>query len=108
MQSDSEALAQDRITLNEIQQEINSLKPNLNGPCFESNELMCIPHFDSCLSLEQNFTSTDLSVHTSASDRKLNMLLEERDYLLKTGNHSIEDDMIVKLNAEIRSMLMNS
>lgn len=39
-------------------------------------------------------------------NERLQALLEERDSLLKTGSYTIDDPVIMKLNAELRSLMM--
>lgn len=105
MQADAEALFQDRIALNQIKEELNSLKPDFQCIKATGNELTCTPHFDSSLSLDKNLAITDLSINHS--DRKLTTQTEERDYLLKKGNQLSDDSMITELNSKIKSLLMN-
>lgn len=111
LHADSAALTYDQIALNQIQREIDILNPESTSQFFQTNtkEHLFAPQCDLHLSLEQNFTKSEsTSTSTSASDRRLNMLIEERDSLLKTKSYTSEDPIIIKLNAEIRSILMNS
>lgn len=39
-------------------------------------------------------------------NKKLQALVEERDSLLKTGSYTTDDTVIMKLNNEIRSLMM--
>ncbi|CAL7937004.1 unnamed protein product [Xylocopa violacea] len=103
--ADSTALTNDQILLNEIQKEIDVIKPQ--KACFTEKD-----------TYSQVFTPTSIAPRISQSadilnlkrseghDERLQTLLEERDSLLKTGSYTIDDTVIMKLNNEIRSLMM--
>ncbi|XP_076760519.1 rha isoform X2 [Xylocopa sonorina] len=103
--ADSTALTNDQILLNEIQKEIDVIKPQ--KACFTEKD-----------TYSQVFTPTSIAPRISQSadilnlkrsegrDERLQALLEERDSLLKTGSYTIDDTVIMKLNNEIRSLMM--
>ncbi|XP_076176047.1 rha isoform X3 [Ptiloglossa arizonensis] len=102
--ADSTALTDDKILLNQIQKEIDVIKPK---PSFIEKDTYC-----------QIFTPTNVGSKISQSNNKdklkrseennerLQALLEERDSLLKTGSYTIDDTVIIKLNTEIRSLMV--
>ncbi|XP_076281822.1 rha isoform X2 [Lasioglossum baleicum] len=104
LQADTTALTDDRTILNEIQKEINVIKQK---PSFLVKDPYC-----------QVFTPTTVasktvqneSKHTlkrsDENDERLQALIEERNSLLKTGSYTHEDTVIMKLNNEIRSLMM--
>ena len=102
--ADSTALTSDQILLNEIQKEIDVIKPK--------------PSFIDTHAYSQVFTPATIDpkiLHSSNRstmkkseeyNERLQALLEERDSLLKTGSYTIDDPVIMKLNAELRSLMM--
>ena len=74
----------------------------------DASEQLFALQSDLSFNFDHNFLKSDTSTNSSASERKLNILIEERDALLKTGNYKSTDGIIIKLNAEIKSILMNS
>ncbi|XP_069697339.1 centrosomal protein of 120 kDa-like isoform X2 [Periplaneta americana] len=61
----------------------------------------------------QPISSTNLNVASSSTQMdknevRLRALMEERDTLMNTGNYSLDDPVIVKLNQEIRLLLKRS
>lgn len=55
--------------------------------------------------ISQNVNRDKLK-RSEEQDERLQALLEERDSLLKTGSYTIDDTVIMKLNNEIRSLMM--
>lgn len=102
--TDSTALTKDQILLNEIQKEINVIKPKAS---FIEKDAYCSVLTPSSMGskLLQN-TSKSTFKRSEVHDERLQALLEERDSLLKTGSYTIDDTIIIKLNNEIRSLMM--
>ncbi|XP_066597046.1 protein Daple-like isoform X2 [Prorops nasuta] len=104
LSTDTTALATDRILLDQIQKEVDIMKPSLNLQWKEDENIFNIPdEYDSSVSRgkQQVESSTE-------HEKKLKKLMEERDTLLKTGSYNIDDSIIVNLNSEIRSLLLNN
>ncbi|XP_014607872.1 PREDICTED: centrosomal protein of 120 kDa [Polistes canadensis] len=102
--TDSTALTNDQILLGQIQKEINVFKPNsLMKPMHQQ---MLSP---TSKIFSKNFlTNMKTVLHKSDEyDERLQALIEERNSLLKTGSYTNDDTIIVKLNMEIRNILMN-
>lgn len=110
LNADTAGLTSDQIALSQIQREINIMNPDSAGQyCTKNSDRQIFgPQSDLFINSDRNFVYSDTSTNSSSTDRKLNMLIEERDSLLKTGNYSSTDGIITKLNAEIRSILMSS
>ncbi|XP_008207344.1 centrosomal protein of 120 kDa [Nasonia vitripennis] len=110
LHADSTALTYDQMALNQIQREIDIMHPESGLQYFKSNTSDRILNSltDICSNNDRNYPRSDISTNSSSSDGKLNMLIEKRDSLLKNGNFTSEDGVIIKLNAEIRSILMKS
>ncbi|XP_043500526.1 centrosomal protein of 120 kDa-like isoform X2 [Polistes fuscatus] len=102
--TDSTALTNDQILLGQIQKEINVFKPNsLMKPMHQQ---MLSP--TSKIFSKNCLTNMKTVLHKSDEyDERLQALIEERDSLLKTGSYTNDDTVIVKLNMEIRNILMN-
>lgn len=102
--TDSTALTNDQILLGQIQKEINVFKPNsLMKPMHQQ---MLSP--TSKIFPKNCLTNMKTVLHKSDEyDERLQALIEERDSLLKTGSYTNDDTVIVKLNMEIRNILMN-
>ncbi|CAK9825973.1 Centrosomal protein of 120 kDa [Anthophora retusa] len=102
--ADSNALTNDQILLNEIQKEIDVIKPK--APFLDQNAY--------CQAFTPSSIGPKISQHTNKGafkrsevhDERLQALLEERDSLLKTGSYTMDDMVIMKLNNEIRSLMM--
>jgi hypothetical protein len=47
------------------------------------------------------------SLQQERHESQLSALVQERDTLMNTGTYSLQDPVIVKLNQEIRTLLMN-
>jgi len=102
---DTKALNNDQVLLNELQKEIDIIKPKQS---FASKE-----------NYNEIFTPADNIYNTSYGDNKntfdiseeynqrLQTLKEERNSLLRTGSYAADDVVIRKLNTEIQSLLVN-
>jgi hypothetical protein len=102
---DTKALNNDQVLLNELQKEIDIIKPKQS---FASKE-----------NYNEIFTPTDNIYNTSYGDNKntfdiseeynqrLQALKEERNSLLRTGSYAADDVVIRKLNTEIQSLLVS-
>lgn len=104
MCTDSNALTNDQILLSEIQKEIDVIKPK---PSFTDSDVYCqvfTPASVDSKILQNSNKSTFKK--SEECDKRLQALLEERNSLLKTGSYTIDDTVIMKLNAEIRSLMM--
>ncbi|XP_029056561.1 centrosomal protein of 120 kDa-like isoform X1 [Osmia bicornis bicornis] len=102
--TDTNALTNDQILLNEIQKEIDVIKPK---PSFTDSDVYCqvfTPASVDSKILQNSNKSTFKK--SEECDKRLQALLEERNSLLKTGSYTIDDTVIMKLNAEIRSLMM--
>ncbi|KAI4504421.1 hypothetical protein M0802_000892 [Mischocyttarus mexicanus] len=101
--TDSTALTNDQILLGQIQKEINVFKPNsLMKPMHQH---MLSP--TSNIFSKNCLTMKTVSHKSDEYDERLQALIEERNSLLKTGSYTNDDTVIVKLNMEIRNILMN-
>ncbi|XP_012273788.1 centrosomal protein of 120 kDa [Orussus abietinus] len=106
--ADSSALTNDQLLLDQIQKEIDVIKPKSISPSKNLSEHLCaLPNhtFDKS---NHNFAKSEVSTNSEERDKRLQMLLEERDSLMRTGSYAIDDAVIVKLNGEIRSLLISS
>ncbi|XP_017766393.1 PREDICTED: LOW QUALITY PROTEIN: centrosomal protein of 120 kDa [Eufriesea mexicana] len=106
--ADSTALTNDKILLNEIQKEIDVIKPKAY---FIEKDTYSQVYTPSSMGskISQNVNRGILKRRKKKSeeqDERLQALLEERDSLLKTGSYTIDDTVIMKLNNEIRSLMM--
>ncbi|XP_015190742.1 PREDICTED: centrosomal protein of 120 kDa isoform X2 [Polistes dominula] len=103
--TDSTALTNDQILLGQIQKEINVFKPNsLMKPMHQQ-----ILSPTSKIFSKNFLTNMKTVLHKSDEyDERLQALIEERNSLLKTGSYTNDDTVIVKLNMEIRNILMNA
>ncbi|XP_058799489.1 centrosomal protein of 120 kDa [Phymastichus coffea] len=110
LDADTAALTCDQIALSQIQREIDIINPDsaMQYCSRKADRQLFVPQSDLFIPIDKNLVHSSTSATSSSSDRKLNMLIEERDSLLKTGNYSSNDSLIIKLNTEIRSILMNS
>ncbi|XP_074095318.1 rha [Cotesia typhae] len=104
LHADSAALNNDKILLEQIQKEIDVIRPKRSYTLL-SPEKSFLPTFNSKLQTNLNKSHSALS---TAHNEQLRKLIDERDALLKTKSYTIDDDIIVKLNTEIRSLLVNS
>lgn len=105
LSADRKALNNDQILLNELQKEIDVIKPKHSfAPKETCNQIFTtaddVYYNDLCNS---NKTVYESEEHNG----RLQALKEERDSLLRTGNYTADDIVIKKLNAEIRSLLVS-
>ncbi|XP_053999275.1 centrosomal protein of 120 kDa isoform X3 [Hylaeus anthracinus] len=102
--ADSTALTDDKILLNQIQKEIDVIKPK---PSFIEKDAYCQVFTPTNIgpTISQSNSKNKLKI-SGENDERLQALLEERDSLLKTGSYTIDDTVIMKLNTEIRSLMM--
>ncbi|XP_008554487.1 centrosomal protein of 120 kDa-like [Microplitis demolitor] len=105
LHADSAALNSDKILLGQIQKEIDIIRPKRSYSLL-SPEKSFPSTFNS--RSQMNFTRRGHSAVSEEQDERLRKLIEERDALLKTKSYTIDDAIIVKLNTEIRSLLVNS
>ncbi|PBC34330.1 Centrosomal protein of [Apis cerana cerana] len=102
--ADTTALTNDQILLNEIQKEIDVIKPKAYFIEKDAYSQVFTPNSISS-KISQNINKSTLKKSEEQNER-LQALLEERDSLLKTGSYTIDDTIITKLNNEIRSLMM--
>lgn len=102
--ADTTALTNDQILLNEIQKEIDVIKPKAYFIEKDAYSQVFTPNSISS-KISQNINKNTLKKSEEQNER-LQALLEERDSLLKTGSYTIDDTIITKLNNEIRSLMM--
>lgn len=100
-----QGLPNDHILMEQLQKEMSLLKPKLTITGNSSNDQIFAPINNSALKSTRNLTS-ESTTRSDEQEEKLRVLIEERDSLLKTGSYSIDDAVIVKLNTEIRSLLI--
>ncbi|KOC59380.1 Centrosomal protein of 120 kDa [Habropoda laboriosa] len=102
--ADSTALTNDQILLSEIQKEIDVIKPKTS---FLEKSAYCQAFTPSSIgpTISQH-TNKSAFKRSEAHNERLQALLEERDSLLKTGSYMMDDMVIMKLNNEIRSLMM--
>ncbi|KAF7401559.1 hypothetical protein HZH68_007379 [Vespula germanica] len=103
--ADSTALTNDQILLGQIQKEIDVFKPS--SLMKEKHQQILTPITEIFSKNSQTNIKTILH-KPEEHDERLQALIEERDSLLKTGSYTNDDTVIVKLNTEIRNLLMNS
>ncbi|XP_076640820.1 rha isoform X2 [Halictus rubicundus] len=104
LQADSTALTDDRTILNEIQKEIDVIKQK---PSFLEKDPYCqvfTPPTVGSKTIQSE--SKHILKRSDENDERLQALIEERNSLLKTGSYTHEDVVIMKLNNEIRSLMM--
>ncbi|KAK2575418.1 hypothetical protein KPH14_008330 [Odynerus spinipes] len=104
--ADSTALTNDQILLGQIQKEIDVFKPN-QALMKEAHQSVFAPTAE-IFSKNSQASIKPMSHKSEEHDERLQALIEERDSLLKTGSYTNDDAVIIKLNAEIRNLLMNS
>jgi len=92
-------LNNDQILLNELQKEIDVIKPK---QFFTPKETTAD---DICHNVSYNSKTVDDK--SEEYNERLQALREEREFLLRTGNYTTNDIVIKKLNAEIQSLLVN-
>lgn len=105
--ADSTALTNDQILLGQIQKEIDVFKPNSLMKEKRQHTQILAPITE--IFPKNSQTNMKTILHKSEEyDERLQALIEERDSLLKTGSYTNDDTVIVKLNMEIRNLLINS
>ncbi|XP_071643110.1 centrosomal protein of 120 kDa isoform X3 [Temnothorax longispinosus] len=106
LSADRRALNNDQILLNELQKEIDVIKPKqLFAPEETYNQIFTTAD-DICYDIPCNSNKTVYDKSEEYNER-LRALREERESLLRTGNYTADDVVIKKLNAEIRSLLVS-
>ena len=106
MNADTPGFSNDQIFLGQLQKEINVTKPKLTFLDVNTNDQIFAPVSNLALRSNRSAPKSELTTRSEELDEKLRMLIEERDSLLKTGSYSNDDAVIVKLNTEIRSLLI--
>lgn len=99
---DTKALNNDQILLNELQREVNTIKPR---QYFDSTEIDNHHIYTPTDNIFKTCTKT-LSKQSEEYNERLQALREERDSLLKTGSYAPDDVVIKKLNTEIGALLV--
>lgn len=102
LSADTAALTEDQILLNELQREIDIIKPRQPFASKEIHDRIFAPA-DVYSKVSGN---DDKMFDKSEEDERLKALREERDILLRTGSYTNDDVVIKKLNSEIRSLLV--
>lgn len=106
LSADRKALNNDQILLNELQKEIDVIKPkHFFAPKETCNQIFMTAD-DICYNVPCNSNKTVYDTSEEYNER-LQALKEERESLLRTGNYTADDVVIKKLNAEIRSLLVS-
>lgn len=103
---DTKALTNDQILLNELQKEIDVIKPKqFFAPKETYSEVLTF--------VDNMYPKPSCNINKTLSDKpegyneRLQALREERDSLLRTGSYAVDDIVIKKLNTEIRSLLVS-
>ncbi|XP_015109878.1 centrosomal protein of 120 kDa isoform X2 [Diachasma alloeum] len=104
LQADSAALSNDKLLLDEIQREINVIKPK---PSYTINPEEFNSLYECSSRSNMDYGRRQHSKESSQQEERLRKLIEERDTLLKTGSYSTDDAIIIRLNSEIRSLLVS-
>ena len=107
LSADTRGLSNNQILLGQLQKDMNAMKPK--PPVFHdnnSNDQIFAPVNYLALKSNRSAPKSELTCKSEEQEEKLRMLIEERDSLLKTGSYTIDDAVIVKLNTEIRSLLI--
>ncbi|XP_015594785.1 centrosomal protein of 120 kDa [Cephus cinctus] len=104
--ADITALTNDQILLGQIQKEIDVIRPNQDILRKDIEEQNLSASESLRCNFNRNVTRSEVSSKSEERDERLRMLIEERDSLLRTGSYTIDDTVIVKLNTEIRSLLV--
>ncbi|XP_025153501.1 centrosomal protein of 120 kDa isoform X2 [Harpegnathos saltator] len=105
LSTDTRALTNDQILLNELQKEIDVMKPKQYFTPKEtySEVSASINKIYPKISYNDNKT---ISGKPDEYNERLQALREERESLLRTGSYSSDDVVIKKLDTEIRSLLL--
>ncbi|EFN84539.1 Centrosomal protein of 120 kDa [Harpegnathos saltator] len=106
LSTDTRALTNDQILLNELQKEIDVMKPKQYFTPKEtySEVSASINKIYPKISYNDNKT---ISGKPDEYNERLQALREERESLLRTGSYSSDDVVIKKLDTEIRSLLVS-
>lgn len=102
--ADSTALTNDQVLLGQIQKEIDVIKPSSIFLSKDASQQSLMPN-DARLN-SRDAAKSYRSTKSDRQDERVRKLIEERDALLKTGSYTNDDVVIVKLNTEIRSLLI--
>ncbi|XP_018400917.1 PREDICTED: centrosomal protein of 120 kDa [Cyphomyrmex costatus] len=102
LSTDRKALNNDQLLLQELQKEIDVIKPKQSSAKETYNQIFTTPD-DICYDVHCN--NSKIVDNKPEYNERLQALKEERDSLLRTGNYTDDDVVIKKLNAEIRSLL---
>lgn len=108
LRTDSRELLNDQILLGEIQKEINVIRPKPIFMPTDMDEQIYIRPTNFHSKSSHSMARSEISARSEEIDERLKNLIEERDSLLRTGSYSIDDAVIMKLNNEIRSLLITS
>lgn len=90
--------------LSEIQKEMDVIKPKSSFVDKDTYGQVFTPTAIGPKISQSN--SKNMLKKSEEHDERLRALLKERDSLLKTGSYTIDDPIIIKLNMEIRSLMM--
>ncbi|KAG7198473.1 hypothetical protein KM043_005854 [Ampulex compressa] len=102
--ADSNALTNDKMLLNQIQREIDVIKPK--PELIQTDNYCQVFAPTTGVSSRISHGSNKVLSKSSEYDDRLQALIEERDSLLKTGSYTIDDTVILRLNTEIRSLMI--
>jgi len=103
LSADTAALTKDQILLNELQKEIDVIKPRQSFAPKKAHYQTFTPVDNVYSKVSRNGNIYD----KSEENERLQALREERDSLLRTGSYATDDVVIKKLNTEIRSLLVS-
>ncbi|XP_043465045.1 centrosomal protein of 120 kDa-like isoform X2 [Leptopilina heterotoma] len=101
-----QGLPNDHVFLEHLQKEMNLIKSKSTSTENNTNDQIFAPINNTALKSNRNGLTSEWTTRSDEQEEKLRVLIEERDSLLKTGSYSIDDAVIVKLNTEIRSLLI--
>ncbi|XP_032673592.1 centrosomal protein of 120 kDa-like isoform X2 [Odontomachus brunneus] len=100
---DTRALNDDQILLNELQKEIDIIKPKQSFAPKETYSQIFAPVHNIYSKVSCNKT---VPGKPKECNERLQTLKEERDSLLRTGSYALDDIIIKKLDTEIRSLML--
>jgi len=109
LSADRKALNNDQILLNELQKEIDVMKPKqFFAPKETCKNQIFTTADDICYNVPYNNNNNKTVYDESEGyNERLQALREERDILLRTGSYTADDVIIKELNAEIQSLLVS-